>query len=225
MSSRSSFCDTIHMGTLSKPAGSAPRYGFYGATNNYPPLMYASLDPNAEGSTAEAATAGQVSSALVSAAASAPSSVTKPMKAAACAAAAALTGSVARFGSVDAGGALGLAYPAVAVAPNGAAVLAFVYSGPGRMPDSGADAFPGVGAAFVGAGARGAVPISALQRGDAPIALSTAPGAVTWGELSAADVHPETGAVYVAARRGGATRTQRGTVATWVGLVPQALTP
>jgi hypothetical protein len=145
------------------------------------------------------------------------------VQAAACAAAASLAVSLVRSGSVDAsaaaassGGPVGLAFPAVAVAPNGAAAVAFVFSGPG------AGAYPSAGLAYIDAAARGAVPMAVLQRGSGPIVPSAAGGAPTWGDLSAADSHPETGAVYVAVRRGGETRTQRGHVATWVGMLAQA---
>ncbi|GBF97544.1 hypothetical protein Rsub_10145 [Raphidocelis subcapitata] len=208
----------------------APNYGFYGATNNYPQLWYASIDPlpsNASDARAPASDG----------AATAP---TRPMRAAACAAAAALAAEVVRSGALEADGALGLAFPSAAVAPNGAAVIAAAFSGPGTTPDGRSEAFPGVTAAFVDAAALGVVPISILARGSAPVVASgavpgTSGGSASggsgsgasaspgyWGELAASDVHPVTGAVYVAARRGGATRTGHGTVATWVAHIPLA---
>lgn len=198
----------------------APRYNFYGATNYYPSLTYASLPSSS--STSDAATA-PASLDAAAAAPVAPTTPTKPMRAAACAAAASLAFSASRVGSVDAGGAIGLAYPVVAVAPNGAAVIAFVYSGPGKTPDDQDMAYPGVGAAFLDASASGALPMATLSRSAAVLEPSAAGGVVTWGELSAAGTHPVTGSVYIAARRGGLTRTLRGTVGTWVGIVDQAL--
>jgi hypothetical protein len=191
-------------------------YGFYGATNFYPSFFYASvkdgtspaavrpavLPPATEGKTAQP---------------------TQPMKAAACASRVALGAVVLRAGWVDPGAALGLAFPAVAVASNGAAVLAFTYAGPGKTADDMADAYPGVGAAFIDGRAAGSVPMSTLQRSSSPIALADTGGALTWGELSAADVHPVTGTVYVSVRRGGQTRTGRAHVATWVGVIPMTV--
>lgn len=179
----------------------------------------------------------QTERAAASTAAAAPFAPTQPMKAAACAAHAALRARLLRSGSVAAGQGLGLAYPAVAVAPNGAAVIAFTYAGPGRTADGMADANAGVGAAYLDSNATGTLPMATLQRAPAPLAPTEVPApaagkaaaaaagaaaAEEWGELSAADVHPVTGAVYVAARKGGPTRTGRGHVATWVGVMPMA---
>lgn len=184
--------------------------------------------------------AAAASNATVAAAAVA--APTKPMKAAACAAAARLSASVVRSGTVEAGAgggaadAAGLAFPAVAVAPNGAAVVAAVYSGRGRAPDGRSGGFPGVGAALVAADARGAQPLAPLARSAAPLLPPAAAGAPApagagatatattaagagWAELSAADVHPATGAVYIAGWRGGSARAARAGVASWVGVV------
>jgi len=145
------------------------------------------------------------------------------MQAAACAASVTLTATLVRSGTVDAGPAVGLAFPTITVAPNGAAVITAVFSGPGRTPDDKSEAFPGVAAAFIDATARGAVPMSVVARGSAPVAASPAAGAGgAWGDLSAADVHPVTGAVYAAVRRGGTTRNGRAGVPTWVSVVPMA---
>jgi hypothetical protein len=154
------------------------------------------------------------------------------MRAAACAAAAALSARVVRSGELGGNATLGLAFPSAAVAPNGAAVIAAVFSGPGRTPDGRSEAFPGVAAAFVDAAEAGVVPVAILARGAAPVVAGSSSGGGGggglsagaspgyWGDLTASDVHPLSGAVYVAARRGGATRTARGTVATWVAHIP-----
>jgi hypothetical protein len=144
------------------------------------------------------------------------------MQAAACAAAAALEVAPLRGGGIDAGEGLGLAFPALAVAPGGAAVVAFTLAGAGRLPNSTEAAYPGVGVAVIAPGAGGDVPASPAARGALPIAPAEVGAVRAWGELSAADVHPVTGAVYVAARKGGPTRTGRGHVATWVGLMAPA---
>jgi hypothetical protein len=191
----------------------SPNYGFYSTTNNYPGFFYASV--RGQGDEAPAAKPAEQEAK--------PKGPTAPMKAAVCASSASLAARLVRHGSVDAGAPLGLAFPAVAVAPNGAAVVVFTFSGPGKTADDAADAFPGVGAAFLDTKASGTVPMATLQRSTGPVVPADTGGVLTWGELSAADVHPVTGAVYVAARRGGATRTGRSHVGTWIGLVPMAL--
>ncbi|KAI8467406.1 MAG: hypothetical protein J3K34DRAFT_481358 [Monoraphidium minutum] len=214
-------------------------YGFYGATNNYPSFFYASVKENATSADAAngtaalagvaepapeaAARAGGVGEEGAAAPAAPLAAPTAPMMAAACTSVVELGAELLRSGTVDPGAALGLAHAAVAVAPNSAAVVSFTFSGPGRTADDMADANPGVGAAFIDAAAAGAVPMTTLQRAAAPVAPFGAGFGAAWGELGAADVHPVTGAVYVAARRGGLTRTARAHVSTWVGVLPMAL--
>jgi DNA polymerase-3 subunit gamma/tau len=197
----------------------SPNYRFYGATNSYPTLVYASLP--------EGASEAGASQARVVVSAAAPDAPTRPMQAAACAAAAALSAAVVRSGTLQPGAGIGLAFPSVAVAPNGAAVVAAMFSGPSRTPDGRADAFPGVAAAFLSASDSGPAQVAPLARAAGPIAAPAAAAATGgapgyFGELTAADVHPVTGAVYVAARRGGMARSGAAFAPTWVGLIPMA---
>jgi hypothetical protein len=199
----------------------SPNYRFYGATNYYPNLVYASLPEDAR---SEVDAPSEARASVAAAAASPSAAPTRPMLAAACAGAAELSAALARSGSIDAGAGLGLAFPAVAVAPNGGAVVAALSSGPGRAPDGRADAYPGVAAAFLATGSSGATPLATLARAAGPLGAAGVVGGGPgyFGELTAADVHPVTGAVYVASRRGGAARAGPAFVPTWVGLIPMA---
>jgi len=198
-------------------------YQFYGVTNYYPGFFYASLGEGVALTNTSAANATTPEADV--AATKEPFRPTKPMQAAACASGATLSAALLRSGTVDAGAGLGLAFPAVAVAPNGAAVISFTYSGPGKLPADDSDdsveaAFPGVGIAVVDGSAKGAVPMTVLQRGTGPVTSAEVQGVRVWGELSGAQVHPVSGAVYVAARRGGGGKVGRHTVGTWVGVLP-----
>jgi hypothetical protein len=197
------------------------RDGFYGVTNYYPSYFYASIDDDNATSPASAIGTANATGAAKAATPAPPAAFepTRPMQAAACAMAARLEAAPLRGGAVDPGEGLGLAFPALAVAKGGAAVIGFTLSGAWRLPNATEEAYPGVGLAVVPPGASGAAPAAAAAKSGLPIVPAEVGAVRSWGELSAADAHPVTGAVYVAARRGGPTRTGRSHVATWVAML------